>query len=105
MGLEMQKAYDGEHNGNRWKAQLDGGHVKKQNLNKTCIGICLIGNFELRSPTAKQMNSLEGLCEYLMRGATYQKVKLLPIRLFILTHRLSGKILFDLSKLLNHLNP
>jgi LysM repeat protein len=63
-----RKAYDGEvFIGDRWKGQLDGGHMKKLSDNKTSIGICLIGNFELRSPTSKQMKSLEGLCEYLMK--------------------------------------
>ena len=62
-----RKAYDGEiFIGDRWKGQLDGGHMKRLSDNKTSIGICLIGNFELRSPTSKQMKSLEGLCEYLM---------------------------------------
>ena len=40
---------------------------EKLSDNKTSIGICLIGNFELRSPTNKQMKSLEGLCEFLMK--------------------------------------
>ena len=63
-----RKAYDGEvYIGERWKKQLDGGHMKKLSDNKTSIGICLIGNFELRAPTAKQMKSLEGLCEHLLR--------------------------------------
>ena len=63
-----RKAYDGEiYIGDRWKKQLDGGHMKKLSDNKTSIGICLIGNFELRAPTAKQMKSLEGLCEHLLR--------------------------------------
>lgn len=63
-----RKAYDGEvYIGERWKDQLDGGHMKKLSDNKTSIGICLIGNFETRPPTEKQMKSLEGLCEYLMK--------------------------------------
>ena len=63
-----RKAKDGEiYLGGRWKGQLDGGHVKKQYWNQTTIGICLIGNFETRSPTAKQLKALEGLCRYLMR--------------------------------------
>ena len=33
--------------------------MKRLSDNKTSIGICLIGNFELRSPTSKQMKSLE----------------------------------------------
>ena len=46
-----RKAYDGEvFIGTRWKGQLDGGHVKKLSWNKTCIGMCLIGIFELKPP-------------------------------------------------------
>ena len=63
-----RKARDGEiYLSNRWKGQLDGGHVKKHSANKTSIGICLIGNFEVRPPTSKQLTALEGLCEYLMK--------------------------------------
>ena len=63
-----RKASDGEiFMGGRWKDQLDGGHMKSLSYNRTSIGICLIGNFELRAPTTQQMNSLEGLCEYLMK--------------------------------------
>ena len=63
-----RKASDGEiYLGERWKSQLDGGHMKKLSWNQTSIGICLIGNFELRAPTPKQLKSLEGLCEYLMK--------------------------------------
>lgn len=68
-----RKARDGEiYLSNRWKGQLDGGHVKKQAWNRTSIGICLIGNFELRPPTSKQLSALEGLCEYLMKGCKLQ---------------------------------
>ena len=63
-----RKAYDGEiYIGGRWVGQLDGGHMKKLSDNKSSIGICLIGNFELRAPTEKQLKSLEGLCEFLMK--------------------------------------
>ncbi|MFL2939131.1 MAG: LysM peptidoglycan-binding domain-containing protein [Opitutales bacterium] len=63
-----RKASDGEiFMGGRWKDQIDGGHMKSLTYNRTSIGICLIGNFELRAPTTQQMNSLEGLCEYLMK--------------------------------------
>ena len=63
-----RKAKDGEiYIGGRWKGQLDGGHVKKQSWNQTTIGICLIGNFQTRRPTAKQLKSLEGLCRNLMK--------------------------------------
>ena len=63
-----RKAKDGEiYVGGRWKDQLDGGHVKRLEWNKESIGICLIGNFQTRRPTAKQLKSLEGLCRNLMK--------------------------------------
>lgn len=68
-----RKAKDGEiYLSNRWKGQLDGGHVKKHSANKTSIGICLIGNFEIRPPSSKQLTALEGLCEYLMKRCNLQ---------------------------------
>ena len=68
-----RKARDGEiYLSNRWKGQLDGGHVKKHSANQTSIGICLIGNFEIRPPTSKQLAALEGLCEYLMKRCKLQ---------------------------------
>lgn len=61
-----RKAKDGEvYVGGRWKDQLDGGHVKRLQWNKESIGICLIGNFQERKPTAAQLKSLEGLCRHL----------------------------------------
>ena len=53
--------------GNRWKRQIQGGHVASAKLNQVAIGICLIGNFEKTRPTTKQMNSLEGLLRYLKK--------------------------------------
>ena len=52
---------------NRWKQQLDGGHVKSHKLNQTSIGICLVGNFEKSRPNTEQMKSLEELIRYLLR--------------------------------------
>ena len=68
-----RKARDGEiYLSNRWKGQLDGGHVKKHSANQTSIGICLIGNFEVRPPSSKQISALEGLCEYFMKRCNLQ---------------------------------
>jgi N-acetyl-anhydromuramyl-L-alanine amidase AmpD len=53
---------DGEvYIGNRWKKQIQGGHLASEHLNKSSIGICLVGNFESKPPTARQMKSLEAL--------------------------------------------
>ncbi len=53
--------------GNRWKEQLDGGHLRSEAQNKTALGICLIGNFQKSPPTAKQLQSLENLIRALMK--------------------------------------
>ena len=44
--------------GNRWIKQLPGGHCRQADINSHGIGICLVGNFTSRQPTAKQMDSL-----------------------------------------------
>ena len=47
--------------GDRWKKQLDGGHVHSDALNAESIGICLVGNFDNDRPTAKQLAALQAL--------------------------------------------
>jgi N-acetylmuramoyl-L-alanine amidase CwlA len=55
--------------GHRWKEQLPGGHAKQQWLNKSGIGICLVGNFNRQGVSKKQMASLVKLVNRLR--ATY----------------------------------
>lgn len=101
-----RKAYDGEiYIGPRWKGQLDGGHVKKLSLNKTSIGICLIGNFELRAPTAKQLNALEGLCEYLMKRCGIQKSQVTTHKIIHPGHTACPGKFMSLPAILKRLNP
>ena len=101
-----RKAYDGEiYIGPRWKGQLDGGHVKKLSLNKTSIGICLIGNFELRAPTAKQLNALEGLCEYLMKRCGIQKSQVTTHKIIHPGHTACPGKFMSLPAILRRLNP
>lgn len=52
--------------GNRWKRQLQGGHLASEPLNRIAIGICLVGNFETSSPSAAQLKSLEALLAELL---------------------------------------
>lgn len=49
----------------RWERQMDGAHAGTKEHNKYGIGICLVGNFETAYPTAKQMEALVGLVNYL----------------------------------------
>lgn len=55
--------------GPRWAYQLDGAHTgtPDHRFNEWGIGICLVGNFDLNGPTAKEMDSLARLCAYLMK--------------------------------------
>lgn len=53
--------------GNRWKEQLDGGHLRSEEQNKIALGICLVGNFDNHRPSEKQMRSLENLIRALMQ--------------------------------------
>lgn len=52
--------------GNRWRKQLDGGHLHSEAQNKVALGICLIGDFDRHPPTARQLRSLEALIRALM---------------------------------------
>lgn len=67
--------------GDRWKRQIQGGHLKSYSKNQVAIGICLVGNFEKRPPSSKQLEQLEALIHYLMKrtdvhhsGVTTHKV-------------------------------
>jgi hypothetical protein len=55
--------------GSRWPKQKWGAHAKTPDnrFNEYGIGICLVGNFDITRPTARQMASLERLVSYLMR--------------------------------------
>jgi len=52
--------------GDRWREQLDGGHLHSEAQNKIALGVCLIGNFDQSKPTARQMQSLNALTEALL---------------------------------------
>ena len=53
--------------GNRWKKQLDGGHLASEKQNKVALGICLVGNFDKTAPSATQMQALNSLVRTLMK--------------------------------------
>ena len=55
--------------GPRWTRQLVGAHAKTADnrFNEYGIGICLVGNFDVNRPSAKQMQSVEKLCAFLMK--------------------------------------
>ena len=57
---------DGEGEvGSRGIYQQRGGHVQRTEVNDHGIGICLVGNFQNRKPTAKQMEAFHELMDFL----------------------------------------
>jgi len=51
--------------GDRWKRQINGGHVASDYLNDIALGICLVGDFNRDHPTTAQVGALEELVAYL----------------------------------------
>lgn len=55
--------------GPRWRRQLDGGHVRSREFNQRGIGICLVGNFEETRPSARQLETMTALIDWLRDDA------------------------------------
>lgn len=53
--------------GNRWKRQINGGHVHSDYLNNISLGICLVGDFNRDLPTKAQIAALQELINYLRK--------------------------------------
>jgi len=51
--------------GNRWRRQINGGHVHSDYLNSIALGICLVGDFNRDSPTNRQLEATDELIRYL----------------------------------------
>jgi N-acetylmuramoyl-L-alanine amidase len=51
--------------GDRWRRQINGGHVHSDYLNNISLGICLVGDFNRDQPTRAQLESCEELIHYL----------------------------------------
>jgi hypothetical protein len=53
--------------GNRWRRQINGGHVHSDYLNNIALGICLVGDYNRDTPTKRQLEALEELINYLRK--------------------------------------
>ncbi len=53
--------------GDRWKRQINGGHVHSDYLNNIALGICLVGDFNRDIPTRNQYAALDELITYLRK--------------------------------------
>ena len=51
--------------GDRWRRQINGGHVHSDYLNNIALGICLVGDFNRDLPTRQQLEATEELIRYL----------------------------------------
>jgi hypothetical protein len=51
--------------GDRWRRQINGGHVHSDYLNNISLGICLVGDFNRTQPTRAQLDSCDELIRYL----------------------------------------
>ena len=53
--------------GERWTKQKSGGHARQDWVNQSGIGICLVGNFNNRRPSLRQMRTLINLVRELQK--------------------------------------
>jgi len=51
--------------GDRWRRQINGGHVHSDYMNNIGLGICFVGDFNRDQPTRAQLEACEELIRYL----------------------------------------
>ena len=61
--------------GNRWRRQIQGGHLASETLNEIAIGICLVGDFNRSRLGPRQAASLIELVQYLRKMMPDQRLK------------------------------
>ncbi len=66
--------------GDRWRRQINGGHVHSDYLNNISLGICLVGDFNRDLPTHAQLDSCEELIRYLRQRCGKTDRGTIPVR-------------------------
>jgi len=66
--------------GDRWRRQINGGHVHSDYLNNISLGICLVGDFNRDQPTRAQLESCEELVRYLRERCGKIDRRDIPVR-------------------------
>jgi hypothetical protein len=66
--------------GDRWRRQINGGHVHSDYLNNISLGICLVGDFNRSQPTRAQLDSCEELIRYLRDRCGKVERQEIPVR-------------------------
>jgi N-acetylmuramoyl-L-alanine amidase len=87
----------------RWEQQQDGAHAGVAEFNKHGIGICLVGNFDRSYPTARQMEALVGLINFLQERCRIPTANIMGHR-HVKPTRCPGANFpwYELFSLLNH---
>ncbi len=66
--------------GDRWRRQINGGHVHSDYLNNISLGICLVGDFNRGQPSRAQLDSCEELIRYLRARCGKVDRRDIPVR-------------------------
>lgn len=66
--------------GDRWRRQINGGHVHSDYLNNISLGICLVGDFNRDRPTKAQLEATEELIKYLRDRCGRADGRVIPVR-------------------------
>jgi hypothetical protein len=66
--------------GDRWRRQINGGHVHSDYLNNISLGICLVGDFNRSEPTRAQLEATEELIRYLRDRCGKADGRAIPVR-------------------------
>lgn len=66
--------------GDRWRRQINGGHVHSDYLNNISLGICLVGDFNRDQPTRAQLEATEELIRYLRERCGRVDGRNIPVR-------------------------
>ena len=66
--------------GDRWRRQINGGHVHSDYLNNISLGICFVGDFNRSQPTRAQLDSCEELIRYLRDRCGKVERQDIPVR-------------------------
>ncbi|MCH8474910.1 MAG: LysM peptidoglycan-binding domain-containing protein [Opitutales bacterium] len=90
--------------GGRWVNQIEGGHVRRREVNLNGIGICLVGNFQETRPSRKQLAALNELVLFLKGNATANNVHFTVHRLVDRNHTVCPGRHFPVTALMNRYN-
>jgi hypothetical protein len=66
--------------GDRWRRQINGGHVHSDYLNNISLGICLVGDFNRDQPTRAQLDACDELIRFLRQRCGKTERGTIPVR-------------------------